>query len=128
MAYTDYLVPMRDNALENNFPDPKTALALISALDAFRELNKHLEFGQAAALLSIYAKPGLTLKELQRETSLSKSAVSRIAATFGEHRSTQGLIPLIRVDICDDDARSKRVWPTEYGQTFIRSVLRHLPA
>lgn len=102
------------------------ARKLLAALDELRKINPHMEMGQAAALATIHARPGITLKELEAAVSLSKSAISRLVAQYGKKAEAAGGMIIVEVRDCHKDGRVKRVWPTKVGAEIIGKIERTL--
>ncbi|PLP55568.1 MarR family transcriptional regulator [Mesorhizobium loti] len=64
--------------------DNKEARRLLSFIEEFRKLSPNIQAGQIVIFLHIASKPGISLKELERRTGLSSTAVSRNVLALSE--------------------------------------------
>ncbi len=107
--------------------DSKTARRLLSFIEEFRKLNSNIQAGQIAVFLHIMAKPGITMKELEKATNLSSTAVSRNVLALSEWFKT-GEPGFDLVETYDDpqDRRNKRVRPKAKGTRVYNTLIQLL--
>ncbi|MDW9519150.1 MarR family transcriptional regulator [Sinorhizobium meliloti] len=107
--------------------DNKTARRLLSFIEEFRKLNPNIQAGQIAVFLHIMAKPGITMKELEKATNLSSTAVSRNVLALSEWFKV-GEPGYDLVETYDDpqDRRNKRVRPKPKGMRVYNTLIQLL--
>lgn len=104
------------NAGSNPPVDNKTARRLLSFIEEFRKLNSNIQAGQIAVFLHVMAKPGITMKELERATGLSSTGVSRNVLALSEwFKKGEPGYNLVEAYDDDEDRRVKRVRPKPKG-------------
>lgn len=97
-------------------PDDNTARRLLSFIEEFRKLNPNMTAGVISTFLNVMAKPGITMKELEHNTGLSSSAVSRNVQMLSAwvKKGEKGF-DLVETYDDDEDRRVKRVRPKQKG-------------
>jgi len=107
--------------------DNKTSRRLLGIIEEFRKLNPNIQAGQMVVFLNIMAKPGITMKELERATGLSATAVSRNVMALSEF-SKADTPGYDLVESYDDihDRRNKRVRPKASGVRVYNSLIDQL--
>lgn len=64
--------------------DHKTSRRLLSFIEEFRKLSPNIQAGQIAVFLHVMAEPGISMKDIERRTGLSSTAVSRNVLALSE--------------------------------------------
>ncbi|WP_085025261.1 MarR family winged helix-turn-helix transcriptional regulator [Ensifer aridi] len=107
--------------------DNKTARRLLSFIEEFRKLNPNIQAGQIAVFLHIMAKPGITMKELEKATGLSSTAVSRNVLALSEwYKADVPGYDLVETFDDPHDRRNKRVRAKQKGQRVYNSLIQIL--
>lgn len=103
---------------------PKVTNRLISIIERFRILDSEMQAQQMLIFLTVVAKPGLSLREIEQQTGLSLSSVSRNVSALGEfHRKGQPGHNLLVAYEDIHDRRFKKVKPTQKGLIFHRTLV-----
>lgn len=107
--------------------DSKTARRLLSAVEEFRKLNSNIQAGQIAVFLHIMAKPGITMKELERLSGLSSTAVSRNVLALSEwFKAGEPGYDLVETYDDPEDRRNKRVRAKAKGTRVYNTLIQLL--
>ncbi len=112
----------------------KMARLLVEAIEAFRSYEPEMQAQSIIVFLLVASKPGINMKELERRTGLSKSAVSRNVLMFSERhwkkdpdtgRHLPGLNLLV-TSTDPHDPRAKLVMPSAMGRRFFEKLTTSL--
>jgi DNA-binding MarR family transcriptional regulator len=92
-----------------------------------RTLSPDMPMQQADVLMQIALKPGITMAELQKLTSLSQSSVSRnVKALSKFHRLDKPGLDLVEETMDPRDTRRRLIFLTVKGKTFMTKLLRYV--
>lgn len=97
--------------------------AVLSIVEAFREIAPTMEIQRATILLLVAKTPGISSREIQEFTGLSSTAISRNVIGLGSPRRV-GVSGLGLIQELDDphDSRRKLYSLTPKGWAFINRV------
>ncbi|TGQ31847.1 helix-turn-helix domain-containing protein [Mesorhizobium sp. M00.F.Ca.ET.216.01.1.1] len=103
-----------------------TSKKFIAFIDQFAKLDQEMQIQQIAVFLLVMGKPGITMKELARETGLASSSVSRNVAAMS-NLVVKGKLGHGLIDAYEDpeDRRSKLCRPTAKG-TKVFNILSQI--
>ena len=105
--------------------DNKTARRFLAFIEEFRKLNPNIQAGQIAVYLHIMSKPGITMKELERATGLSSTAVSRNVLALSEtFKAGEPGFDLVETYDDPQDRRNKRVRPKTKGVRVYNTLIQ----
>lgn len=124
---------MKGQGMFNATSDNKALEALVQVVEEFRKFDNTMEANQILIFLLAVVKPGIRLKEIEKITGLSNSAVSRnilalskesyAASGKKEKRPGHDLI----VAMSDAfDSRAKVVAPTARGRKLAETLSKHV--
>ncbi|MER9596094.1 helix-turn-helix domain-containing protein [Mesorhizobium sp. M0244] len=119
--------------------DNKTARRLLSFIEEFRKLSPNIQAGQIAVFLHIMGEPGISMKDIERRTGLSSTAVSRNVLALsewfkhprpavGDHPAVPGEPGHDLVETVEDpaDRRNKIVRPKPKGVRVYNTLIQLL--
>lgn len=97
--------------------------SVIAMRDALRNIQRELGLGQAVALLTIAAEPGLSVNDLADRLELPQQTASRYAAILlGRYEAAGAAGPseaLISQEVSVDDPRRRALFLTPEGEALI---------
>lgn len=99
-----------------------TALKFLAAL---REIDPYLPSQTAETLLVVANRPGLTMAELEKETGLAQSTISRNVASLSKwHRIGKEGYDLVEAVDDPRERRRKIVFLTVKGQRLVQKIMQ----
>lgn len=107
--------------------DSKTARRLLGFVEEFRKLSPDIQAGQIVVFLHIAGTPGIPMKDLERRSGLSSSAVSRNVLALSEWNKKD--VPghdLVETYEDLDDRRNKRVRLKPKGKRVYNTLIELL--
>lgn len=104
--------------------------AALVVRDALAQVHGSLGLPHLICLLTVAAKPGLSVNDLAEETGYPQQSVSRYAAVLlGRYENPTGLPfenPLLEQSINPSDPRRRAVRLTRAGTEFVEKLISNL--
>lgn len=122
-----------ENSADRERSKRKTIRALASVIEEFRKYEQDINANAILIYLTVMAKPGISLKQIERAVRLSSSAVHRSVRQLSDQHWRKGrdgkFLPGHDLVVAVPDAfdpRMRVVAPTARGRKVMEMVIDHL--